>query len=409
MRYEVLVESQPKHLALTEAEAESLVSAGRRLASDKAWWGSAGPQEDRSVIRCTRHPMGGWSVRVVDAVGLIAVGELRLEVQPKIPLSHLLYLFGESGRFPRLGEGHVTAAVNQSLWPLVARWYLSEAERLLRKDLLRDYQDEAGWLSVVRGRIDVVRTELALARGRPEALCEYEDFATDTALNRTLREAARRVSGSSVLEWSDRRRAMAIGARMPEVGKFRPIDLHARPDRRAGYYRPAITLARHVIAGQGRSIEHGSQDAWTFLIRTPEMVEDGVRNVLRRRLGPQWTVQKRGRQLVGSTMTLNPDLVFGDGLAVADVKYKWFGEEWARTDLYQVVAFATGFHTVSAALIGFRHLVTVPVKRVRVGPIELSELAWEANEEVSPSHAADRLASGVSQWLSESRQRTTLG
>jgi 5-methylcytosine-specific restriction endonuclease McrBC regulatory subunit McrC len=78
------------------------------------------------------------------------------------------------------------------------------------------------------------------------------------------------------------------------------------------------------------------------------MVELGLRRTLDRRLSPQWPVKKVGLTLSPSHLTLNPDLVFDDGRQVGDVRYKLSKGEWRRTDLYQVVAFATGFRSNAA-------------------------------------------------------------
>jgi hypothetical protein len=405
---QVLAESQPKILNLTEAQAAALLAAGKRLASDKAWWGASEPSPDRSVIRCARLTGDEWSVTVADAVGLIAVGDLRLEVLPKIPLPHLLFLFGESGHFPRMDEPELRAAAGLSLWELVARWYLTETERLIRKDLLRDYQDAAGWLPIVRGRVDAVRTARALATGRLEALCTYEDFGADTPLNRILLEASRRLGANQALAWEHRRRALAIAGRMDGVSSLQSSDLRVKPDRRSAYYHNAIALGRHIIAGQGRSIERGPHYAWTFLIRTPEMVEAGIRNILRGRLAPEWTVTKQGRQLVGSTMTFNPDLVFDRGIAIADVKYKQMGDDWSRADLYQVIAFAVAYVSSSAALIGFRSLTPKEPRRVLVGGIEVRELLWNAMSETTPAEAVDTLVDETERWLCDVRRTRSL-
>ena len=354
MRSEVLVESQDTTLAMSEDEAAALNAAGRRLASDRAWWGEVETSGDRTVVRCTPQGGGLWTVRVTDAVGLVSVGDLQLEVRPKIPVDHLLYLFGESGRFPRLDDQLARAMGGASLWALVARWYLAEIEGVLRKDLVRDYLDAGGWLKVIRGRVDPVRTVLALNSGHLEALCEFEDFGADTALNRNLLAAARLIAASYTLPWADRRRALSVVARMDGVSPLRASDARAQTDRRTAHYGTALALARHIVAGQGRSIEVGRHYARTFLIRTPEMVEEGIRRVLQKRLGHRWRIEKKGRQLVGSSMTLNPDLVVDDGLAVADVKYKWKGTDWPRSDLYQIVAFAVEYRSKVAALIGFR-------------------------------------------------------
>lgn len=80
-----------------------------------------------------------WRVRVRDAVGLVAVGDLQLVVQPKIPRSHLLYLLAEAEAIPRLDEQRGALAAGLSLWELIALWFLDAAEHVLRLDLIRDY------------------------------------------------------------------------------------------------------------------------------------------------------------------------------------------------------------------------------------------------------------------------------
>lgn len=402
-RYIVLTESESADLVLTETEAAALAVAGRRLASNKKWWGATELPDDRTVIRCTRLGPDRWSVRVIDAVGLIAVGQLQIEVKPKIPIDHFLYLLNMSGRFPRLDTTKLQAARGLSLWDMVAAWFLSETERLLRKGLLKDYEETRGWLSSIRGRIVTTETVLALATGRLEALCIYEEFETDTPLNRVIKEAARLVSASPTLSWPNRRRATTIVSSMPNAGRLRASDLSVEVDRHSRSYASSIALAQHIIAGQGRTIESGPEIAWTFLIRTPELIEEGVRAVLRRELAGRREVVKQGRQIPGSTLTFNPDLLFDGGTAIGDVKYKWLGREWKRTDLYQAVAFAVAFETDLAALGGFRATPLPAPRRLVIGDIEVREFEWIANADVPPEEAGKILATAVDQWLS-SRQ-----
>lgn len=399
IRHVTLVESQTTLVRLTDEQASSLQAAGQRLASSRTWWGAVEASTDRTVIRCEPQLGGLWSVRVIDAIGLVAIGDLHLEVRPKVPLGHVLYLLFESGYFPRMDEGQLQAALGQTFWELIARWYVTETERLLRKDLLSDYQQEEGWLPTVRGRLDPARTTRALAVGRLNALCAYEDYVTDTPLNRTLREAAKLVAASPTLPWPDRRRALAIEARMTDVGRFQRADAEVPIDRRSLCYRSAVALARHIIAGQGRSVESGLHQAQTFLIRTPEMIEEGIRRLLRRRIGERWNVVKQGRQLGGSSMTFNPDLVFGDRVAIGDVKYKRLEDGWSRADLYQLIAFSVAFETRAAALIGFRRTVPEAAIRAQVGQITVQQLVWQADSNVSPATAADYLVTQTEQWL----------
>lgn len=400
-----LNESETRILDLTDREATALATAGVRLASKKQWWGGEEIPVGRTVIPVTRRGAGRWSVRVIDAVGLISVGDLQIEVVPKIPLDHFLYLLNMSGWFPRMDEQSVRAAQGFSLWDLVANWFLSEAEKLLRRGLLKDYQETSGWLSTVRGRVDAVSTIRALARGRFEARCIYEEFEIDTALNRIVREAARLVSASPTLSWPNRRRALTIVEHLTGIDRLQIGDLDVVVDRHTRPYGAPVALARHIVAGQGRTVESGSEIAWTFLIRTPELIEEGVRAVLRKELAGRREVTKKGRQIPGSTLTFNPDLLFDGGIATGDVKYKWLGREWKRSDLYQAVAFAVAFETDLAALGGFRATPLSQPRSVVIGDIEVREFEWVANSDFSPEQSGRILAASVDEWLT-SRERT---
>jgi hypothetical protein len=100
-RTESLTESRAQVLRLTSSEAEALQLAGRQLASDRLWWGADALVDDRTVIQCQRMTSHEWQVTVAEAVGVIVVGEsLQINVAPKIPQHHLLYLFSQSDVFP---------------------------------------------------------------------------------------------------------------------------------------------------------------------------------------------------------------------------------------------------------------------------------------------------------------------
>ena len=113
---------------------------------------------------------------------------------------------------------------------------------------------------------------------------------------------------------------------------------------------PAWMLARRVLRSAGRSLMGGGELMWTFLIRTPELIEDGVRSVLQEALGTSVVMKKR-QPLAGSELTFNPDLRFFGNRAVGDVKYKLRAGDWNRADLYQVLSFAAGLRCFHAAIV----------------------------------------------------------
>jgi 5-methylcytosine-specific restriction endonuclease McrBC regulatory subunit McrC len=254
-------------------------------------------------------------------------------------------------------------------------------------------------LTVIRGRVDLLAAASAVYQGRLEFSCEFDEFTTDTPLNRLIKAAARAVAASPLLDWPPRRRALALMARMDEVGELRRGDEAVPLERRTGHYRDAAQLGRHVLRNQGRVFAHGEAIAWTFLIPTPMIVEEGVRVTLKEGLVDRWEVQKKGIQLVGSKLTFTPDLVFGDRLAVSDVKYKLLGAEWNRVDLYQALAFATAYRTTRAAIVGFRVPAITPLPSLHVGDTDVAELTWVADPEQEPDVVAAALVEATEQWL----------
>ena len=395
MRVERIVESTTYTLSLSETEAAALRRAGTRLASDKSWWGSVLPPSGRTVIQC--DPRGGtdWSVRVQDAVGLVSLGDLQIVVEPKIPASHLLFLFSQSEQLPRLDDQAASAGAESGLWELVARWFVRAALGVLRRDLIRDYSDAQDHLPVVRGQIEALPTARAFYAGRLDIHCQFEEFTADTPLNRIVKAAARVVRRSAFLSTEVRRDGARILARLADVGDLRSTDVLSTTDRRTSHYADCVSLARHILRSIGRSLDAGGHTAWTFLIRTPELVEAGVRTLLARSLGGQ-KVQKVGRQLSGSAMTVNPDLVFSPG-AVGDVKYKRWNGQWNRADLYEVVAFSAAFKVVDAVVIDFDDDIAGGTP-VNFGAIAVQRFAWPCSV-VEPIDAAARLVGAVGEWL----------
>lgn len=374
---------------------------GKRLArNDRATalvGGRASGKPQRSVIHVQRTG-SECLVRVVDAVGTIALPSLIMDVRPKIPGRHLLYLLERGELLPRLEAEQATLRPDQTLLELVARWYVTALSKVLKEGLARDYRPERGEQAAVRGRVMALPTAGLYYRGRLSLVSEYEEFDFDTPLNRLLLEAAKRLLGHPAVPEEVQALARRATLRMDGIGPMRHGDVHARVERRTGYYRDAALLAKHLVQGVGRALEVGGQQIWTFLIRTPEAVEEGMRRALIEGL-PRLEPHKQTISLRDTNMTLNPDVVFADR-AIADVKYKLAARRWRRGDLYQLVAFATGFEAREAAMIEFVDERAATPPGIEIGRVRIAHLGWPATESVTPQAACQALVDQVDRWAS---------
>ena len=109
-----------------------------------------------------------------------------------------------------------------------------------------------------------------------------------------------------------------------------------------------------------------------------------------------------------TSMTLNPDLVFGAPVAVADVKYKTATDEWRRGDLYQVVTFATGYRVSHAAILEFARSDSRALPDLVVGDVCVRQIVWPADPDMIPVDAAASLIASVRTWLSDAALLTRL-
>ena len=401
-----ITESRVSRLSLRPAQAEALRAAGRRLASKHTWWGHV-PSEteelrERTVIEVEREGEASlYRVRVSDAVGIIVLEGLQILVRPKIPKEHLLYLFSRSRTLPRLDAARGLLAEGVELWELVAEWFLREAERVLRRGLLRDYRETSEDTPALRGRINELSAGRHYYGGVLAAECIADEFDCDSALNRILKAGLSALTRSAVLPRRELRdRAASALRHMDEIGELQESDLRVVVDLRSRYYSDALALARAVLSGVGRSLVAGRGAAWTFLLRTPELVEAGIRQILVEEFGSD-VVHKRGLE-IGRSLTVNPDLVFTGRSAVADVKYKLAPRTWSedRADLYQAVAFADAFEARAAGIVRFHTEPGPGLGRLQYSKnVEVTELPWHAWGGLEPEDAGRALVASCRAWL----------
>lgn len=399
MQRDILVENRPSEpLQLDAAETATLKRLGRSLASDKRWWGSNSAEPTSTSAIELWHTPNGVRVTVNNAVGVIGTGRRTIAVQPKIPVDHFLYLAHHGGLAARTETPQTSVGTDTDIWGIVASWYCSALRQLLRRDLAKDYRTTVDDLNVVRGRTDLLATSRSITRGRLMIRSEYTECDADTPLNRVLKAAVTRIAHSVALERPLRREARRLASVFDDVSNLQHGDLAADTDRRTANYQDSIALARLILANQDLDLGGHGTRGQTVLIRTPDLVESGVRQLLTRELGPSMRVTKRGITLRPTSLTLTPDLVFNDGNAIGDIKYQLSTTGWTRSHLYQATTFATGFRATKALVVAFGPHSAPPT--VIIGDVTLYSAVW--NTSVSPQESVRTLANRTTECLLDS-------
>jgi len=381
---------------------------GQALASKKAWWG-ADPDEataNRTVISCIPTRNKTYNISVSNAIGAFGAGGTTFIVRPKIPMRHALFLLSRARAVPRLDDAPLRLAESTDFRDLIAQWFNDQASKVIARGLIRDYEVESGPLRAVRGRLQPIATAERYYAGSLELVCEYDEFTVDNALNRVLLASALILQRLFADRPDIRKRSRNIAMELAGAGTVRVDDFRARPDRRTAYYSNALSLARLICSSIALDLGAGGCRAWTFLIRTPEAIEEGIRRVLYEGMRPGVHVSKYGTSLLPRHMTVEPDLRLDPPGAVGDCKYKLHGKEWVRGDLYQSVAFAAGTRAAKSCVVSFSDRAEArPLGDIRFGDITVSHLLWDASPGRAPELAADELVQQCKEWLGANELR----
>lgn len=394
-----VTESRPAIISLAEGEPELLESIGKALASSRVWWRQPQQEEQGSVVGLERLNNARFRVTFRDVVGVVNLGARQIHVEPKIPLTHFTYLARHADLAPRVSTAPVLVSDGNGFVELLAQWCVGAAEVLLRRGLRTDYQSRLEESDAVRGSLRAPETALQNLCGRPVAICELDELTQDASLNRIVRAACERLTLLAAISDATRLRARRICFRMDGIGPLQTQDLRVTVDRVTASYSSVLPLALLVLGGCGIDAAHGGKVGSAFLVRTPELVEDGLRNVLVNGLSAL-SISKRRKYLGDSGLSMNPDLVFGSTVAVGDVKYRYLKQDWNRSDLNQIVAFATAFETGKAGSFGFVSSDTASTPcAVPVGTVRVSSFAWNAAPHADPAMSARQLCERVADWL----------
>jgi 5-methylcytosine-specific restriction enzyme subunit McrC len=394
-----LVESRQSSLNISEDDASLLSRIGRELASTQRWWGKTQLPADRSVIDVRRAQDGRFEVTFREVIGVVQIGACRIHVRPKIPWEHFIFIASRSELAPRVSSEIASVEPGFEFLEILCRWFVEAAERLFTLGLRSDYLEVQEEREEIRGQLLPLQTAMEVMKGRPIASCVFDELSINTPFNRIIRATCERVARLEKVSAEVRRRSRRLVYRMDTVGALRSDDRRLKPDRLTKSYIRPLALAHLILDGCGVTLSIGHLQGTAFLIRTPQIIEDGMRSIVAEGL-PSIQVRKRRLLLDDSGISINPDIVFGDSLAVADVKYKYFDRDWNRNDFNQIVTFATALHCDQCALLGFTFESSFSKPSiVSVGRVKATRIGWPVGLGAQPQKIADVVTAEFGHWL----------
>ena len=364
-------------LVLTNEQADALnrVGGGQYL--------SVGPGEHS----------GHWQVSAHNFVGSINVAGLQVLVRPKIPLRNLFLLLEVGLRERDWHDEAVRFETTGDLLPALVSFFARTTETTLARGLYHSYREQRDRLVAMRGRVDIPR-QLAQPGVVVPMHCRFTEFTADLIENSYLKAAVSRSLRVAGVQPVDRRRLMQHLVTLEDVGGVRhhhTDDDHVVYTRLNEHYRPALRLARLMLANLTLQDALGETQASSFMLDMNQLFERFVTERLRRALRGRLEVKSQHHDKLDEerTLTIKPDLVFRSGGSprfVADIKYKLTDEAAGgrHADYYQLLAYTTALDLPEGVLIYCRD-----ANRPDDPDDKDSVTAWDSATTTSPGPGPD--------------------
>ena len=303
---------------------------------------------------------GHWQVSAHNFVGSINVAGLQVLVRPKIPLRNLFLLLEVGLRPQDWHDEAVRFETTGDLLPALVSFFARTTETTLARGLYHSYREQRDRLVAMRGRVDIPR-QLAQPGAVVPMHCKFTEFTTDLIENSYLKAAVSRSMRVARVQPIDRRRLMQHLVTLEDVGDVRHH--HTHDDRVVftrlnEHYKPALRLARLVLANLTLQDAVGETQASSFMVDMNELFERFVTERLRRALRGRLDVKDQHRDGLDEehTVTIKPDLLFrsgGSSRFVGDIKYKLTDDAAGgrHPDYYQLLAYTTALDLPEGVLI----------------------------------------------------------
>lgn len=333
---------------VTEAEASTLhrvaIAAASRLALPETAVLTRGHRSLRAGQVCGMLVAGGLAVEILPKVGHDG-REARAALIRMLSVAHDL----------RIADGELAALDSQrrDLLDLLIALFARRVTEAVRAGLERRYEEQRDSLSFLRGRLEV-KAQLTRRPVAPTRLdCRFDALDENTALNRVLKASLRRVLPLAHRE-ETRRRLLDLLPRFERVAdSTRPLAEPVVLDRMTARFRPALALARLLLAGEFQTTTAGAAPGVALLFAMNELFERYVGRRLRAALLDHDVHLQDARHhlLAHGAFRMIPDIVVptATGQVIVDTKWKRLdptkgeGLGIAQADLYQLAAYGHAY------------------------------------------------------------------
>nr|WP_277606044.1 hypothetical protein [Glycomyces sp. L485] len=330
-------------------------------------------------------------------VGAVRIGDLDVQVRPKISIARLLFLIGYAKK-PGFLFDDASGVPEADLWPALAESLIRYTARALNHGPIQAYSAVDATLPLVRGRLRLA-DQVAIRPGQLFPLeVRHDEYTSDTPENRLLRTALHRMATVPRLSEQARKGLAQLDAELDGVQVItEPVNFpHWIPTRLNAHYLDALRIADIVLRHQSIENRPDGLNVASFVVTMDRVFEDFVTIALAEALARfpgRAECQLNAHLDQQRHVEIRADLVHlvnDRAAAVVDAKYKLQDTGHTNPDHFQILAYCTALGATTGCLV-YAHGPTGP-KRLQIQNSPINIIRYPLDLDAPPTSILKQIA-----------------
>jgi 5-methylcytosine-specific restriction enzyme subunit McrC len=309
---------------------------------------------------------GKNTIRFTSQVGLVQVGDIQIEVLPKVfkeekklndtqennSRNFLLDILSKAGYFEKVNFiKDVNITKQNKVHDFIFAQYHFELNKLLQKGLIKRYRKQDGNLNALKGKLlfnenikhNFIHQERFYTR---HTVYDHEHAANQVLLG------ALKIIPNYTHNNSLKGEAKRLNWQFPEIdspNNLIPLFNKIKTDRKLDPYKSALKFAEMIIRSLHPSLQSGTAPAFALLFNMNEVYELYVKETLRKQNGVKYVNSDKGVFIEWKNLDNSfqrTDMVVtleNDNRVIIDTKWKLLNEKPSEADVRQIFAYCHQF------------------------------------------------------------------
>lgn len=324
--------------------------------------------KDRNLNNAVLY--GFNKIKFINYVGIISVGNLVIEILPKISITNdivkdrkmLMFMLAKCNKLSvNIHEVLETNIVNQSLLDILAKVFTKKLMLELQKGLYLEYVSQENSLNKIKGKVLITQNAKINYSNKSKVYCRYDEFTENNIFNSILLKATNLlftvVNNSFV-----KKELNIIKNLLNDVDDiYVPLEVldSYKLNKKNERFKEVYILAILILSNSTMNKSLGKENGFSILFEMNYLYEEYIGILLKEVIEDktiQVNTQEKSKYLLRNKNTgrneiaLKPDIViYKDNKPKIIIDTKWKSasidgrEKYSQADIYQMYAYITTY------------------------------------------------------------------